>query len=297
MQHPLSDIERQRIRIALVEDGGREDITTLATVDEGADGVGTFIAKANGIVAGIDIARHCFSLYETIHGVTSPIFEFVEIVQDGDAVQAGDMLATFRARMRTLLAAERVALNFLQRISGIATLTRAFVDAVEGTGAIILDTRKTAPLLRPFDRYAVRMGGGSNHRYSLSDMVLVKDNHIAANGGDIPLVLAKLIEFFANPDRAIVPVEIEVTSLEQFDDILRLGQGIINRVMFDNFEIGMLREAVQMNKGIFETEASGGVTLETVRAIAETGVSFISVGALTHSVRALDISFEIEPNT
>ncbi len=295
MQQPLSDIERQRVRIALVEDGGREDVTTLATVDEEAEGVGTFIAKASGIVAGIDIARHCFSLYETIHGTVFPTFEFVSIVEDGNAVRAGDILATIHARMWTLLAAERVSLNFLQRISGIATLTHTFVDAVSGTGAIILDTRKTAPLLRPFDRYAVRAGGGSNHRYSLSDMVLVKDNHIAANNGDIGLVIAKLIEFFANPDRVGVPVEIEVTTLNQFDEVLRLGRGIINRVLFDNFDIGTLREAVRMNNGAFETEASGGVTLETVRAIAEAGVNFISVGALTHSVRALDISLEIEP--
>ncbi len=295
MQQPLSDIERQRIRIALVEDGGREDVTTLATINEGAEGVGTFIAKANGIIAGIDIARHCFSLYETIHGITSPSFEFTQIIEDGKTVNAGDIVATMSAQMRTLLGAERVALNFLQRISGIATLTRAFVDAIAGTGATILDTRKTAPLLRPFDRYAVRVGGGSNHRYSLTDMVLVKDNHIAANGGDVALVIAKLMEFFANPNRARVPIEIEVTSLDQFSDVLRLGSGIIDRVLFDNFEIGMLQEAVRINNGIFETEASGGVTLETVRAVAETGVNFISVGALTHSVRALDISFEIEP--
>ena len=292
---PLSDIERQRIRIALVEDGGREDVTTLATVPEDAEGIGTFIAKADGVIAGLDIARHSFSLYETIHGKFTPTFEFVSLSEDGDAIRSGDVLGTIRARMHTLLGAERVALNFLQRMSGIATLTRSFVDAVEGTNATILDTRKTAPLLRPFDRYAVRAGGGSNHRYSLSDMVLVKDNHIAANDGDVGLVIAKLIEFFSNPERASVPVEIEVTSLEQFDEVLRLGPGIIDRVMFDNFEIGMLREAVRMNNDVFETEASGGVNLETVRAIAETGVNFISVGALTHSVRALDISLEIEP--
>jgi nicotinate-nucleotide pyrophosphorylase (carboxylating) len=292
---PLSDIERQRIRIALIEDGGREDVTTLAIVSNDAEGTGTFIAKANGIIAGLDIAWHCFSLYETIHGIASPTFEFARNANEGKAVEAGETLGFVRARMGTLLAAERVALNFLQRISGIATLTRSFVDAVDGTGATILDTRKTAPLLRPFDRYAVRAGGGSNHRYSLSDMVLVKDNHIAANDGDIGLVIAKIIEFFLQPNRERVPVEIEVTSLEQFDEVLRLGPGIVDRVMFDNFEIGMLREAVRMNNSVFETESSGGVTLDTVRAIAKTGVNFISVGALTHSVRALDISFEIEP--
>jgi len=295
VQNKLSDIERQRIRIALVEDGGTADVTSLATISETAEGTGTLLAKADGVLAGLDIARHTFLLYEVLHGKESPIFEFTDIVSDGDQVKAGDEIAIIRAQLRTLLAAERVALNFLQRMSGIATLTRAFVDAVSGTSATILDTRKTAPLLRPFDRYAVRAGGGTNHRYSLSDMILVKDNHIAANGGDIRLVIERVKEFLSTPDQARVPVEIEVTSLEQLETVLRFGNGVIDRVMFDNFEIGELREAVELNHGIFETEASGGVTMETVRQIAETGVNFISVGALTHSVLALDISFEIEP--
>jgi nicotinate-nucleotide pyrophosphorylase (carboxylating) len=290
----LSDIERQRIRIALVEDGGREDITSLATIEENAEGVGTFVAKADGILAGIDVAGHTFSLYEVLHGTPSPIFKFEKVISDGESVRAGANLGTLRAKLRTLLAAERVALNFLQRMSGIATMTRAFVDAVAGTGAVILDTRKTAPLLRPFDREAVRAGGGTNHRYGLGDMVLIKDNHIAANDGDIEKVIAKTREFFANPERARVPVEIEVTSLDQFEVVLRLGTGIIDRVLFDNFKIEMLKETVQMNHDTFETEASGGITLETVRAVAETGVNFISIGALTHSVRALDISLEID---
>jgi nicotinate-nucleotide pyrophosphorylase (carboxylating) len=295
VQNKLSDIERQRIRIALVEDGGTADITSLATISEFAEGSGTLLAKADGVLAGLDIARHTFLLYEVLHGKESPIFEFTDMISDGSIVKAGEKIATVRAQLRTLLAAERVALNFSQRMSGIATMTRAFVDAVAGTGATILDTRKTAPLLRPFDRYAVRAGGGTNHRYSLSDMILVKDNHIAANGGDIQRVIEQVKEFFAIPDRARVPVEIEVTSLNQLETVLRFGAGVVDRVMFDNFEIGMLREAVELNNGMFETEASGGVTLKTVREIAETGVNFISVGALTHSVRALDISFEIEP--
>ena len=290
----LSDIERQRLRIALIEDVGREDVTTLATVDPDAEGTGTFLAKADGILAGIEVARHAFSTFETVHGVTSTIFEFQKWKKDGEAVRAGDQLARVRARLHTLLGAERVALNFLQRMSGIASMTRAFVDAIAGTEAVILDTRKTAPLLRPFDRYAVRMGGGMNHRYGLSDMVLIKDNHIAANGGDIPAVIAKLREFFAQPERKRVPVEIEVTSLEQFEDVLRFGSGIVDRVLFDNFELPKLRELVELNQGIFQTEASGGITLETARAIAETGVNFLSVGALTHSVRGMDISLEVE---
>jgi nicotinate-nucleotide pyrophosphorylase (carboxylating) len=295
VQQKLSDIERQRIRIALVEDGGTSDITSLATISESVEGTGTLLAKADGIVAGLDIARHTFLLYEVMHGVESPIFEFSELIPDGTRVTVGEEIGIVRANLRTLLAAERVALNFLQRMSGIATLTSRFVDAVAGTGATILDTRKTAPLLRPFDRYAVRAGGGTNHRYSLSDMILIKDNHIAANGGNIRRVIELVKEFLDAPAQARVPVEIEVTSIIQLETVLRFGNGVIDRVMFDNFEIGKLREAVELNNGIFETEASGGVNLETVRKIAETGVNFISVGALTHSVKALDISFEIEP--
>jgi nicotinate-nucleotide pyrophosphorylase (carboxylating) len=292
--YKLSDIERQRIRIALVEDAGKGDPTTLATIPEDMLGVGTFLAKADGIVAGLDVARHAFLLYEVQHGISSPIFEFIEHKQDGDHVKKGDSLATIRAQMRTLLTAERVALNLLQRMSGIATLTRQYADAVAGTGATILDTRKTAPLLRPFDRYAVRIGGGVNHRYSLGDMILVKDNHIAANGGNIEQVLENLRTYFEQEGVERIPVEIEVTSLEQLQVLLDKGQGLVQRVLIDNFEPPMMIEAVELNNRVFEIEASGGVTLERVRAIAETGVNYISVGALTHSIQAFDISLEIE---
>ncbi|SRR5579883_40138 len=291
----LTDIERQRIRIALVEDGARDDVTTQATVDEEREGTGTLIAKADGIVAGLDVFRYSFLLYEVQQGIVSTVFEFKERVHDGDRVKYGDHLATVRAQLRTLLAGERVALNFLQRMSGIATLTNQFVKAVEGTGATILDTRKTAPLLRPFDRYAVRAGGGTNHRYSLSDMILVKDNHIAVNDGDIQRVIGRIREYFSQPNIKRLPVEIEVTSVGQLEDVLRYGSGVVTRILFDNFDIKLLKEAVSLNHGIYETEASGGVTIDTVRQVAETGVNFISVGALTHSVRALDISLEIVP--
>jgi nicotinate-nucleotide pyrophosphorylase (carboxylating) len=294
VQHTLSDIERQRIRIALIEDGGKGDITTLATVPEGTEGMATFLAKSDGILAGLDAARYAFLLFEVQQGIVSPIFEFKEILRDGAQNSKGDVLATLRAEMRTLLAAERVALNLLQRMSGIATMTNAFVQAVEGTKATILDTRKTAPLLRPFDRYAVRIGGGTNNRYSLSEMILVKDNHIAANGGDIQQVVERIKTYFSDEKNEKVPVEIEVTTLSMLEDVLRYGNGVVQRVMFDNFGLDEMREAVALNNGIFETEASGGVTLKTVREIAETGVDFISVGALTHSVMGLDISLEIE---
>ena len=294
MAHNLTDIERQRIRIALIEDGGKGDVTTAATIAEGATGVGTLLAKADGVLAGLDYARHAFLLFEVQKGISSPLFEFRELLQDGARVKKGDAIATVKAVLHTLLGAERVALNLLQRMSGIATMTRNFVDAVAGTKAVILDTRKTAPLLRPFDRYAVRLGGGQNHRYSLGDMILVKDNHIAANGGDIRQTVARIEAYFADPEHERVPVELEVTTLEQLAELLACGKGIVDRVMFDNFPVDRMREAVKLNDGLFQTEASGGVTLATVRAIAETGVDYISVGALTHSVIGLDISFEIE---
>ena len=179
-------------------------------------------------------------------------------------------------------------------MSGIATLTHEYVCAVKGTHARILDARKTAPLLRPFDRYGVLCGGGKNHRYSLGEMILVKDNHIAANSMSMEEVLRKLRKYFANGKHALLPVEIEVTGLEQLRTVMEHAKNMVNRVLLDNFEIETLREAVKMNGGLFETEASGGVNLTSVRAIAETGVDYISVGALTHSVIGLDISLEIE---
>jgi nicotinate-nucleotide pyrophosphorylase (carboxylating) len=289
----LSDIERQRVRIALVEDLGRGDVTSVATVSEDAQGTGEFLAKADGILAGLDIAREAFLIYEAQHGISSPIFEFKEVLRDGAPLKKGDTIATIRASLRTLLAAERVSLNLLQRMSGIATMTNKFVEAVRGTGAIIIDTRKTAPLLRPFDRYGVRVGGGTNNRGSLSQMVLVKDNHIAANNGAVKAVIDRLREYFADPKIERVPIEIEVDSLDQLKVILEHGKGFVNRVMFDNFSLDDMRTGVAMVGTTFETEASGGVNLSNVRAIAETGVNFISVGALTHSVTGLDISLDV----
>lgn len=300
MNTKLTDVERQRIRIALVEDAGRGDPTTEATVPEDMQGFGKFLAKADGIIAGVDIARHTFMIFEDQTGTRSAIFEFQSAVEDGASVTSGTVLATVRANMRTLLSAERVALNLMQRMSGIATMTNEYVKRVEGTKATILDTRKTAPLLRPFDRYAVRLGGAQNHRYSLSEMILIKDNHIAANHNSISKTLEQLHTYFAEPERSRLPVEIEVTSLDQLREVIAIagknGQypGLVNRVLFDNFTIDTMREAVQINNGMFETEGSGGVSLDNVRAIAETGVDFISVGALTHSVKGFDISLEIE---
>jgi nicotinate-nucleotide pyrophosphorylase (carboxylating) len=284
--------ERLLILQALDEDAGRGDVTTEATIDRSIPGTAYFLAKAKGILSGIDIVGEVFSLYAEKTKRENSV-RFDKKISDGQKIQRGDRLAEIHAPLDILLTAERVSLNLLQRMSGIATMTHEYVKAVQGTKAKILDTRKTAPLLRPFDRYAVLAGGGKNHRYSLAEMILVKDNHIAANGMDIGLILEKLKKYFENKSHPLIPVEIEVTNVRQLKIILDKGKNLVTRVLFDNFEIIMLREAVAMNAGIFETEASGGVNFSTVRAIAETGVDYISVGALTHSVKGMDISLEI----
>ncbi len=289
----MTNLEHSLIIQALGEDAGRGDQTTAATIDPSIMGSAHFLCKAGGVLAGIDIACEVFKLYAEKTGRENEV-HFEKRSSDGNFISRGEHLAKISAPLDILLTAERVSLNLLQRMSGIATLTNEFVKSVTGTKAKILDTRKTAPLLRPFDRYGVLCGGGKNHRYSLAEMILVKDNHIAANGMNIPQVLGKLKKYFEGGAHPLIPVEVEVTSLEQFQILLDHGKNIVNRVMFDNFELEKLREVVAMNSSAFETEASGGVNLKTVRSIAETGVDYISVGALTHSVTGLDISLEME---
>lgn len=282
---------RSLIAQALEEDTGRGDPTTAATIDISQRGKAHFLAKADGILAGIDIAGEVFSLYAQESGISGKI-DFTPLINDSSAVTKGTKLAEIEAQLSVIVTAERVALNLLQRMSGVATLTNEYVKLTKGTKAKILDTRKTAPLLRPFDRYGVLCGGGTNHRYSLAEMIMVKDNHLAANGNDIANVVDKLCIYFASNPK--LPVEIEVTSLEQFASLLEHGKGVVTRVMFDNFALEDLRNGVVMNNNTFETEASGGVNLTTVKAIAETCVDYISVGAFTHSVTGLDISLEVE---
>lgn len=287
----MTQDEQRIINAALDEDTAAGDPTSEATVDPAIMGNAYFLVKAEGVLSGIDIALDTFVLFAKRSG-RDPLVTLSVLITDGAFVDRGMKAATIGAPLDVLLGAERVSLNILQRMSGIATMTRAFVDAVAGTRATILDTRKTVPLLRPFDRAAVRDGGGTNHRYSLGDMILVKDNHIAANGGDIRAVIEKLRTYRKN--RPELPIELEVTSLEQFAIVQEHGVGVIDRVLLDNFPLERLAEGVKLNQGVFEIEASGGVNLSTVRAIAETGVDFISIGALTHSVTGLDISLEIE---
>ena len=267
---------------ALAEDVGDGDITTKWTVPFAKRANAKIIAKADGVIAGLDVARWVFEAIDKA-------MVFAARVKDGDRVVAGDVLVEVSGSARGLLTGERVALNFLQRMSGIATMTAQFVAAVQGTKARILDTRKTAPGLRVLDKYAVAIGGGANHRAGLYDMVLIKENHIEAADGIGPALLAvwKGMDFEGREVR----VEVEVESLSQLDEVLVLGA---DRVMLDNMSLNDMREAVQRARRLKgkkpELEASGNVSLKGVRAIAETGVDFISIGALTHSVGALDIS-------
>lgn len=270
---------------ALAEDVGDGDITTKWTVPFTKRANAKIIAKADGVVAGLDVARWVFEAIDEA-------MVFKARVKDGDRVVAGDVLTEVSGSARGLLTGERVALNFLQRMSGIATLTAQFVATVQGTDAQILDTRKTAPGLRVLDKYAVATGGGANHRAGLYDMVLIKENHIEAADGIGPALLAvwKGMDFEGRDVR----VEVEVETLSQLDEVLVLGA---DRVMLDNMSLNDMREAVQRVRRLKgkkpELEASGNVSLKGVRAIAETGVDFISIGALTHSVNALDISMSL----
>ena len=240
------------------------------------------LCKENGVIAGMEVASLVFRQ-------AGELIDLEPLVGDGQQVPAGTCVALVRGEVATILTAERTALNFLQRMSGIATLTRQFVETVAGTNARITDTRKTAPGLRALDKLAVRLGGGLNHRFRLDDMVLIKDNHIVALGGIRPAV-ERVMRYLAD-HKLSVPVEVETRSLDEVREALTCRG--LSRIMLDNFAPDGLREAVALVDGRVEVEASGGVTLETVRAIAETGVDYISVGALTHSVRALDLSLDL----
>ncbi|HEY7745518.1 MAG TPA: carboxylating nicotinate-nucleotide diphosphorylase [Desulfuromonadales bacterium] len=260
---------------ALQEDIGTGDVTTLATIEPGIMARAELVAKEDFVLAGIDVARRVFQMLDAT-------VAFEKLSGDGLNVRRGEVLAWLRGEAAVLLQGERVALNLMQRMSGIATLTGSFVREVEGTGATIVDTRKTMPGLRVLDKYAVRMGGGRNHRTSLFDGVLIKENHVAAAGG-ITTAVSRARERVPHT----LKIEVETRNLEEVAEAVAAGADII---LLDNMDNATLRQAVELVAGRARTEASGGVNLETVRAIAETGVDLISVGALTHSVRATDIS-------
>ena len=279
----LSDGIRRTVQNALAEDTGRGsdllagDVTSYATIPAATHLAGEFLVKAPGVIAGLQVVG------EVLRQV-DPTIQYTPLVADGSSVVVGDIVARVKGYGPGILTAERVALNFLQRMSGIATMTQQYVRAVAGTNCRILDTRKTVPGLRELDKLAVALGGGTNHRMGLYDMVLIKDNHIEAAGG-ITAAVQRVRE--SGRDLAI---EVEVETLAQLDEALALS---VDRIMLDNMSPDVMRQAVRRTAGRTELEASGGITLPTVAAAAATGVDYVSVGALTHSVLALDVSLEI----
>jgi len=264
------------IKLAIAEDIGPGDATSNAILPPDLALQARIVAKEEGVVAGLPVAEAVFTHVDA--GL-----RFTQHIRDGESVTPGDLVARVSGPGQGMLAAERIALNFLQRLSGIATLTRAFVDAVSDTNATVLDTRKTHPGYRALEKYAVRMGGGQNHRMGLYDMMMIKDNHIDAAGS-----ITKAVERArTHPD---LPIEVEVRDLDELQEALTLD---IDRVMLDNMSLEEMREAVKLVSGQVALEASGGVTLESIAAIAATGVDYISIGALTHSAPALDLSMKV----
>jgi nicotinate-nucleotide pyrophosphorylase (carboxylating) len=276
---PLAPAEYQdTVRAALAEDIGTGDVTTAATVDPVQRARAVLVAKTRCVVAGLDVAAEAFRQRD-------PQVEIVRRWQDGDWCDPGTVVAEFRGSAAGLLTAERVALNFLQRLSGTATLSRRFAEVADGR-IIVLDTRKTTPLLRVLEKYAVRVGGATNHRFRLDDGVLIKDNHIRLAGG-VEAAVAR-----ARAAQSQFPIEVEAQSLDQVDAALCAGADI---VLLDNLSLDEIREAVARCQGRARTEISGGVTLDQLPELAATGATFVSAGALTHSAPAADLSFEIEP--
>jgi nicotinate-nucleotide pyrophosphorylase (carboxylating) len=257
------------------------DHTSLACIPGNKDGRAQLICKAEGILAGIELAQIIFKKVDAS-------LQYEGILNDGAKIKKGDIAFKVYGEVKSILRAERVVLNFMQRMSGIATLTSKFVNKVEGTNARILDTRKTTPNLRYFEKWAVRIGGGHNLRFGLYDMIMLKDNHIDFCGGIPQAILA--VREYQQKNKLNLKVEIEARNIKDVEEILAAGH--IDRIMFDNFTPSVMTEAVKLVNKKYETEASGGITLDTVRTFAETGVDCISVGALTHSYNSLDLSLK-----
>ena len=269
---------REAVRRALAEDLGWGDVTTEATVDPALKATGVIIAKSECVLAGLDVAAEAFRQLD-------PGATFTALRADADRCAPGTVVAEVRGTAAAMLTAERTALNFVQRLSGIATLTRRFVDAAAGR-ITILDTRKTTPTLRALEKYAVRAGGGTNHRGGLDDGILIKDNHIRLGGG-----VAEVVRRMKASEQEM-PIEIEAQSLDQVDEAVAAGADVI---LVDNMSMADVHEAVRRIAGRAKVELSGGVTLERIPELARTGADYVSVGALTHSAPSSDISFEIEP--
>ena len=269
------------IGIAFREELGDGDHTTLSTIPADARGSARLLVKQEGVLAGAELA-------EAVARYLDPELTIRPFLLDGAHVQPGDVAFTVTGTSRSILSVERVLLNFMQRMSGIATLTHRYVKAVEGTGCRVLDTRKTTPGLRGIEKWAVRICGGHNHRVGLYDMVMIKDNHVDFAGGIAPAIAAARKYLFEKKKELVI--EVETRNLDEVNEVLRVGG--VQRIMLDNFDPEQMKVAVKLIGKRFETEASGGIDLSTARSYAETGVDFISVGALTHSVHSLDLSLK-----
>lgn len=281
MERDFKDKLVHFLQEAFVEDVGAGDFTSLSTIKAGAKGQAHLLVKEPGVLAGADVA-------EAIFNQIDPTLSFSPLIADGQVVKPGEIVFRLQGSIHSILKAERLVLNVMQRMSGIATLTAAYVRQVAGTKTKVLDTRKTTPLMRFLEKRAVEIGGGVNHRFGLYDMILIKDNHVDYAGGITPAVEAAID--YRKSKRLEIPIEVEVRNFKELQEVLDMDA--VDRVMFDNFSPEEVAQAVEKVGGRLVTEASGGITLETIASYAKSGVDFISVGALTHSVKSLDLSLK-----
>lgn len=277
----VNELEDRLIDLAFTEDIGDGDHTTLCCIPENAMGKSHLLIKEDGILAGVELAKRVFAKFD-------PTMQVEVLINDGTPVKKGDIAMVVTAKVRSLLQTERLMLNIMQRMSGIATMTNKYVERLKGTKTHVLDTRKTTPGLRMLEKQAVKIGGGMNHRIGLFDMILLKDNHIDFCGG-ITNAITRCHEYLKEKGLDL-KIEIEVRNFDELAEAMNCGG--INRIMLDNFSVADTKKAVDIVGGKFETESSGGITFDTIRDYAECGVDFISVGALTHSVKGLDMSFK-----
>ncbi len=277
----VNELEDRLIDLAFAEDIGDGDHTTLCCIPENAMGKSHLLIKEDGILAGVEVAKRVFARFD-------PTMQVEVLINDGTPVKKGDVAMVVTAKVRSLLQTERLMLNIMQRMSGIATMTNKYVERLKGTKTHVLDTRKTTPGLRMLEKQAVKIGGGMNHRIGLFDMILLKDNHIDFCGG-ITNAITRCHEYLKEKGLDL-KIEIEVRNFDELAEAMNCGG--INRIMLDNFSVADTKKAVDIVGGKFETESSGGITFDTIRDYAECGVDFISVGALTHSVKGLDMSFK-----
>ena len=277
----VNELEDRLIDLAFAEDIGDGDHTTLCCIPETAMGKSHLLIKEDGILAGVEVAKRVFARFD-------PTMKVEVLIQDGAHVKKGDIAMVVTGKVRSLLQTERLMLNIMQRMSGIATMTAKYVERLKGTKTHVLDTRKTTPGMRMLEKQAVKIGGGMNHRIGLFDMILLKDNHVDFAGG-IANAINRCHEYLKEKGLNL-KIEIEVRNFDELKQAMDCGG--INRIMLDNFSVEDTKKAVEMIGGKFETESSGGITYDTIRDYAEQGVDFISVGALTHSVKGLDMSFK-----